>query len=83
MLEANGGLSLEIFANELPEIPRERGLLVLNTTLFDIFAMELPEGPEGKHWLALDSPPLEFPEEINLLTSCTGTGTVPLSRLTL
>jgi len=53
MLEANGGLSLEIFANELPEIPRERGLLVLNTTPFGIFAKELP-GPEGKHWLAPD-----------------------------
>jgi len=83
MLVADGEYSFEMLANELPKVPEGKGMLVLNTTPFDIFVEELLEGPEGKHGLALDSPPLEFPEEINLLTSCTGTGTVPLSRLTL
>lgn len=67
MLEDNVGMSLEVFPIELPEIPRERGFLVLNSAPFDIFVKELPEGPEGllvlntapfdilgKHWLASD-----------------------------
>lgn len=59
MLVVDGELSFEMFANELPEVPEEKGLLVLNTTPFDIFPDELLEGPEGKHWLALDSPPID------------------------
>jgi len=59
MFEVNGGLSFEIFANELPEISTEKGLLVFNTTPFELLAKELPEGPEGKHRLAPGSPPLD------------------------
>jgi hypothetical protein len=58
MFEVNGGLSFEIFANELPEISTEKALLAFNTTPFELFAKELPEGPERKHWLAPGSPPL-------------------------
>jgi len=56
MFEVNGGLSFEIFANELLEVSTEKGLLVFNTTPFELFGKELPE---GKHWLAPESPPLD------------------------
>ena len=59
MFEVNGGLSFELFANELPEISTEKGLLASNTTPFETFPKELPEGPQGKHWLAPGSPPLD------------------------
>ena len=88
MVVPNGEMSFEMLSHERPEVPQE---LVLNTTLFDIFGMEPLEAPEEKHWLPADSLPLdtialELPEEMNLLTSCTGTGagigTTTLGRLT-
>jgi hypothetical protein len=51
--------SIELFANELPEISTDKDLLVFNTKPFELFGKELPEGPEGKHWLAPGSSPLD------------------------
>jgi len=60
MLVADGEYSFEMLANELPKVPKGKGLLVLNTTPFDIFVEELLEGPEVKNWLELDRLSLEL-----------------------
>lgn len=57
---AHGGWSFGMFADELPKVPQEKGLV--NTTPFGIFAKELFEGPEGEHWHVIDS--------LSLYTGC-------------